>query len=221
MKCIIGVSMTKAETRSYMKNIRNSLSEEEQDAFSNSILKRLRNLEVYKSCRYLFSFVSMQSEVNTRKIIRQALRDEKLVFSPRVEGKTMDFYKIDSLETLITSKFGVLEPVRQENRRYAFTRDMKLSIASIGSGGRAGHNLGSGDLQTKLMLLPGLAFDLSGNRIGYGAGYYDRYLSDHGEEDFIKIALAYDFQVSDRIASEAFDVRADMILTPTRLIRCR
>jgi 5-formyltetrahydrofolate cyclo-ligase len=91
---------------------------------------------------------------------------------------------------------------------------------SVETGNSTLQSLNSADKETLLMLLPGLAFDLGGNRIGYGAGYYDRYLSKHQKDHFLKVALAYDFQVYDHLEADEFDIRADLILTPTRLISC-
>ena len=70
------------------------------------------------------------------------------------------------------------------------------------------------------MLLPGLAFDPEGNRIGYGAGYYDRYLAKYPKDYFLKIALAYDFQILKQIKGNEHDVKADMIITPNQIIKC-
>ena len=70
------------------------------------------------------------------------------------------------------------------------------------------------------MLLPGLAFDKYGNRIGYGAGYYDRYLGAYSINNWIKIALAYDFQIMDRLNVNEYDIRTDYIVTDKRVISC-
>ena len=71
------------------------------------------------------------------------------------------------------------------------------------------------------MLMPGLAFDIFGNRVGYGAGYYDSYLSKYPNDEWVKIALAYDFQITDRIAAGKYDIPADYIVTPDRFVICK
>ena len=68
------------------------------------------------------------------------------------------------------------------------------------------------------MLLPGLAFDLEGNRVGYGGGYYDRYLSRHDGAGLHTVAVAYDFQVVERLEAESFDKRPELIVTERRNI---
>ena len=185
-----------------MKNIRNSISERERAALCDSIREQLCKTSAYKKSGCIFTYISMKSEVDTRKMIRQAWQDGKRVFSPKVEGKGMEFLEIFSMEGLVESKFGVLEPngEKQSLRPGLISKKLK---------------------ETKLMLIPGLAFDLSGNRIGYGAGYYDRYLAKHSEEEFVKIALAFDFQVMDQIASYDNDIKVNGIITPTRVIQCK
>lgn len=192
--------MTKSIIRDRMKERRNNLSNTEIILYSKSIQDQLFSLELYKKNSCIFSFVSFGSEVNTHEIIRKAWEEQKKVYAPRVEGRNMDFYRIEDFDHFIKSKFGVLEPVKEEEKRF---QGLKTETELL------------------LLLLPGLAFDHSGNRIGYGAGYYDRYLNEHGKDLFYKIAIAYDFQVMDQVEAEEHDVKADMILTPTRMIFCR
>lgn len=197
--------MTKSQIRNIMKEERNKLSVKEQKDLSKAILIKLLNSSAYQYCDYLFSFVSFQKEVNTHEIIRQSLKEGKIVYVPRVELHGMEFYEIINLDNLVPSKFGVPEPVSEGNRPYKGS----LRIAS--------HN----DFNPYIMLLPGLAFDSTGNRIGYGAGYYDKYLSNYPKEHFYKIALAYDFQVLKEIPADELDIKADMIITPTKVIECK
>lgn len=189
--------MTKKELRNNLKQQRNLLSEEEQTIWNEAIRERLFQTKVYQSCNAIFTFVSFQSEVDTHDIIKRALHDHKRVYIPRVETNGIEFYEILDLNHLISSKFGVLEPEGIEDK-YDYLQSC----------------------DTAFMLLPGLAFDICGNRIGYGAGYYDRYLQKRVNIFSQKIALAYDFQVLDQIATEEYDVKVDAIITPTRIIDC-
>lgn len=196
--------MTKQLIRSRMKELRNQLSAQEQSSLSTAIRLSLLNTEAYRSCTVLFSFAAFGSEVATSEILLQALKDQKFVYLPKVEADGMEFYQIQDLEGLIKSKFGVPEPYGREEFRH--------------------HRRAKEEPEKQwdaIMLLPGLAFDLSGNRIGYGAGYYDRYLHTHGEASYYKIALAYDFQVMEQLPADQHDIRADLIITPTRVIPCR
>jgi 5-formyltetrahydrofolate cyclo-ligase len=180
-----------------MKNLRNALTSEEQQSFSRAIQERLFGLYEYQACKRIFTFISFQAEVDTCPMITRAWRDQKRVFVPKAEQNRMEFYEIHSFDHLIKSQFGVLEPPVNEETRYV------------------------GDKEAKLMILPGLAFDRTGNRIGYGAGYYDRFLSQHEHDHFTKIAVAYDFQVLEQIMAEEYDVKADILLTPSIKILCK
>lgn len=200
--------MKKEQIRQEKKSQRNILSIKERDLFDKAILARLLKTEEYKSCSCLFCFISFGSEINTHNIIRQAFLDGKRVYAPRVQMQGMNFYEIKDLEGLIPSRFGVLEPIEKEENRYDDT------ICNIDYTNIKLDNI-------NLMLLPGLAFDLMGNRIGYGAGYYDRYLDLFSEKHFYKIALAYDFQIMEAINADAQDIKVDAIVTPTRRIQCR
>ena len=191
--------MTKKEIRSYQKELRDKLTGEEQQNLSNSIRQRLFESKEYLDCKRLFTFVSFRSEVDTIQIIQNALMDGKSVYIPKVEDDILEFYEIKSMNHLHPSKFGVLEPVGEEEYRYIPVQDNR---------------------QDNLILLPGLAFDSLGNRIGYGGGFYDKYLSSHPEAEFYKVALAYDFQLMDKIPSEKFDRKADAVLTPSQRIIC-
>jgi 5-formyltetrahydrofolate cyclo-ligase len=196
--------MSKDQIRINHKKLRNMLSLEEQNYYSCAIRERLFTTTEYQNCNHLFSFVSFDTEVDTIGIIQQAFLDKKKVYVPRVETHGMEFYEIQNLEGLIPSKFGVPEPPNSEETRYQSINHTNVKM----------------DQKSNLMLLPGLAFDYIGNRIGYGAGYYDRYLSAYPTDHFYKMALSYDFQLLDQITTGEFDVKADAILTPTQRIQC-
>lgn len=194
--------MTKAEIRKSMKDLRSNISDDERKVYDNAILQKLLSTNAYRHCRRLFCYISFGSELSTEKIIFHALQENKQVYVPRVEAdRRMEFYRIESFNNLQPSNFGVLEPLPEEMRRY---QEKSPNEA----------------LQSNLMILPGLAFDTTGNRIGYGAGYYDRYLMRYPGKHFYKIAACYEFQLMEHIASYEYDIRADAIITPTKFILC-
>jgi 5-formyltetrahydrofolate cyclo-ligase len=185
-----------------MKEIRSNISAEDHKAYDDAIRQKFLRTEEYQKCQKLFCFISFGTELNTEDIIFQALRDNKQVYVPRVEEeRRMEFYRIDGLKNLIPSRFGVLEPMPEEERRYP--ENSFKDASSI-----------------NLMLLPGLAFDSMGNRIGYGAGYYDRYLTRYPNEHFYKIAACYDFQLMEHITAYEYDIIADAVITPTKCLLC-
>lgn len=211
--------MTRSEIRSYQKELRDKLSDSDRQAMSAAITERLMQTEEYRNCTRLFSYVSFRSEVDTRELLHHAMVSRKEVFIPRVEPQGMEFYRTRQLEGLIISSYGIPEPPASEEDRF---RPENLSeTTNMTSGNMVSHRNEVSHLNNpvrNLMLLPGLAFDPEGNRIGYGAGYYDKYLGFYGAEAFYKIALAFDFQVLDRIEAMEHDIKADMIITPTLLI---
>ncbi len=211
--------MTKAEIRNKMKAKRNSLTREEQLRQCNAICERLFCLEIWLKSRLLFTYLSFRSEADTWGIVHEALsgpvNQRKKVYVPRVEEKRLEFYEINKTSSLKPSRFGVMEPEKDLRTLYISPHHQagKGTIEKPGTVMKA-------DQPLRLMLMPGLAFDPAGSRIGYGAGYYDRYLTGHSNYGFIKAALAYDFQIMDNIFSEDHDVRMDYIITPTRLLTC-
>lgn len=194
--------MTKADIRKQMKQQRNSLTDRDRAIFNESIKESILNTTEYQRCSQLFCFVSFGSEIDTHEVLLQALLDGKEVYIPRIEeNASMEFYHIDHLKDLQPSRFGVPEPIPVEARRY--------------------HSIDKSEaIGIPLMILPGLAFDPYGNRIGYGAGYYDKFLIRYPRDQFFKLGICYDFQVIERIEAEEHDVRADSILTPVRRINC-
>lgn len=193
--------MTKAQIRADQKLLRNQLSLEDQMLLSKDVREQLFQTEAYARCSNIFSFVSFGSEIDTHEIIRKALTDKKTIYVPRVEGKQIEFYRLLDFKLLIKSKYGILEP----------TVDSNLLYVPVGS------NINYNKYHN-LMLLPGLSFDVKGNRIGYGAGYYDKFLSLHQDNYFYKIAIGYDFQVLEELPAEEYDRRANMIITPSRQV---
>ena len=169
-----------------MLKLRASYDEEELDKQSGMIRRRLLASDAYRRCETLFCYVSFRNEVDTHCIIEQALADGKKVAVPRVEGSDMHFYSIASLAELRKSSYGILEP--GEGARRAVPEN--------------------GDL----MLVPAAAFDTCGYRIGYGGGYYDKYLD--GYPDLHTIGLAYDFQMLDRLPIDDYDRSVTEVICP-------
>lgn len=193
--------MTKAQIRADQKLLRNQLSLEEQLILSKEVRERLFQTDAYARCTNIFTYVSFGSEMDTQEIIHKAIVDGKRIYVPRVEGKQIEFYRLQNFKLLTKSKYGILEPSMDENLRH-IPEDSNFNYPIY-------HNL---------MLLPGLAFDAIGNRIGYGAGYYDKFLSLHQYNFFYKIAIGYDFQVLEELPTEDYDQNANMIITPARQI---
>lgn len=170
---------------------RNSLPKEEIIEKSRKIHDKLFNLEQYKKSKTVMFFVSFNSEVNTHDMIKGALKS-KTVVVPKVEHHEIEPSVIIDFDNLIPAKFGILEPIEL----------MKIAYKNI-----------------DLVLVPGIAFDKEGHRIGYGFGYYDKFLKKAHKA--VKIGLCFDFQVVDKIPTEMHDVPVDLIVTEKRVVECK
>lgn len=177
-----------------MLTTRNQLSVNECAKRSEQITYHLLNTDAYQRAEYLLIYMHYQNEVMTDLIITNALNIGKHVFVPRVSGKDMEFYKIHSFEDCRCGFHGILEP-----------SETCVSFSEFCT-------IASPSKMNTLMVLPGLAFDSSGHRLGYGGGYYDRYLSQTGIE-CTKIAVAYSFQVIDKVPHEQHDILIDYVIT--------
>ena len=180
----------KKQKRRELLEIRNSIPEQERAKKSRFIFMQLKELPEWKNAEVVFTYVSFGSEVDTILLIEECFKAGKKVAVPKVLSKTeMEFYYITSIEGVKAGVWGILEPEAVEENR--------ADVSKLPS-------------QTKLlMIMPGLGFDREGHRLGYGGGYYDRYLEKYGVERFWKIGLAFEEQMQDKVVSEEYDVRVD------------
>lgn len=179
----------KADVRKRILALRNAISEEEKKRADFLIAEKVLGHNWFQTAEKILVYVNTGSEADTRMIIEEAFRQKKQVFAPKVQGQEMSFYRISSFEELEAGFKGILEPVSGlPEFYYQKERDWNT-----------------------LILMPGVAFDLSRNRIGYGKGYYDRYLQD--KKELRKMALAYECQIVDAFEAKPHDCRPDVVLT--------
>jgi 5-formyltetrahydrofolate cyclo-ligase len=167
-----------------------------RDAWSRAIEDRLAELPLWRDAQVVHTYVdAVQGEVATRGIVRRALAEGKTVVCPRVRWKPrgLDSFVIASLDELVESRRGLWEPDPGRND----------PIASS---------------ELDIVLVPGLAFDRRGWRIGFGAGLYDRFLSG---VDTARVALAFSLQLVDSLPVESHDEPVDWIVTEGETIACR
>jgi 5-formyltetrahydrofolate cyclo-ligase len=178
----------KNKLRIKIKKMRDAISEDDKKIFDELIFNKLINDENFKKANNYFIFVNFGSEIDTKKIIIYLLKNNKNVFVPKVVGKNMELRKINTLDDLEKGYMGILEP---KNNCVEFKNE-KLDF----------------------ILMPGLAFDRSGCRIGYGGGYYDKFLGalDYLEE-IPKIAIGYKFQLIDYVPVNDYDIKVDRLIT--------
>lgn len=177
------IRLEKKQLREHFKKLRASVPDKE--AKDLKIRNKLSNLWVYRDAKTVFTYVSMGSEVSTIEIIEMALKASKKVAVPYcIPGtREMKFYYIRSLDDLEPGSFGVLEP-----------KTDKCEEAKEHSG---------------ICLVPGLAFDRTGRRLGYGKGYYDRFLSNFNG---CTVGLTYQCCIADELPSGRYDVKVDTVI---------
>lgn len=139
-------------------------------------------------------FVSYGSEIDTTDLLQEALRMGKKVFVPKVCEDTMEFYRIDGMEELMEGYKGIKEPSRlTPERRY--TEKERLEAG-----------------ETVLMIMPGACFDKKRNRIGYGKGFYDKYLSDKPDLLTYTIAVGFSCQEFEDLPYEENDIKPYQVI---------
>lgn len=182
----------KKDLRKIILNKRNSIDNNTKEEMDRELFNKLINLDLYKEAKNIFIYLSFGSEIDTKPIIDRALEEGKEVYIPKVYkiNKEMKAIRLNTFEDLEKNSMGILEPKDDFN----FIDKEKID----------------------LIIVPGAVFDFKGNRIGYGGGYYDRFLSNIKDKRN-KIVLAYNLQIVDNIEAEEHDIKVDYIITNSRI----
>lgn len=175
--------MDKAQLRRSIREQKRAMTEEEILRRSARLAEMFAASEAYRSARTIYGYLPYNQEVRTTAMLQQALKDGKRVAVPKVYGDNMKFIYLDDLSLVAKGYAGIPEP--------------------IADGPVAGD-------ETALVLMPGLAFDAQGHRIGYGGGFYDKFLA--AEPNHPTLALCYEFQLLPRLETEAHDIPVDCVL---------
>ena len=187
------MSIEKAELRARARTLRSAMPQEVRAAASAVICETILASSLFADCRMLLCYAPLGSEVDVLPVAQAALEQGKAVGFPICHGDEMEFYAVSSLSELCKAdRFGIRIPAAEHRR---ITPD--------------------GDT---LMLLPGLAFDGAGNRIGYGKGYYDRYLH-RALAPPITLGVTYAATLLGHIPAEATDIPAAYLVTEKEFIR--
>ena len=181
-------STNKKMTRNTIKEMRLALKKEEVKERSEACVSKVLQFPELIEAKTVCVYMPTGNEIDTTEIIRYCKENGKRLAAPRVNGDTMEFYYFTDETDMEQGAYDIWEPTGTE----------------------------AVEDEESLVIMPGVAFDLSCNRIGYGKGYYDRYLSAHPRMK--KVALAYDFQIVGRIKREVHDVRPDVVVTESRVI---
>ena len=181
--------MDKKALRQQIKEMKKAMSEAEIENASLALAEKFFACQQYKQAKTVYGYLPYNQEVRTVSILQKALDDGKRVAVPKVYGDEMRFIYLTDLSQVEKGYCGIPEPVADE------------PVA---------------DDPTALVLMPGLAFDPAGHRIGYGGGFYDRYLEMY--PNMKKIAFAFEFQIFEQVPYEEFDIKPEKIITESRII---
>lgn len=189
------VALEKQRLREERLAARETLSEQERASLDDFITQKLLATPEYAETATVLTYVSVLSEVSTRMFIECALRDGKTVAVPRcLPGHRLEFVVITSLDQLVPAPFNLLEP----------SKDLSALTES--------------QMSNTICIVPALLVDTKGYRLGYGAGFYDRFLSTYSGK---KICLAYQQNLSKAMLPHtAFDVPVDMVITESGVLTC-
>ena len=172
----------------------------EIDSFSHQRISRiicdsLVELPLWEKADSLFVYAAKGNEIDLKPLIENAFEERKRVFFPKVFGNEMVFYQVQDFSQLSIGKFDIFEPTDGLNRWEA------------------------DDIYDRIiMLVPGVAFSYEGQRIGYGKGYYDRYLSKHS--NFYTIGICYDEFLLNPWIADGSDYPMDFVITEKRKVQC-
>ena len=175
--------MNKQELRQTIRQRKRAMSREEIEERSRRLGEKFLACDAYRNCSCLYGYLPYNQEVRTWAILAQALKDGKKVAVPKVYGDEMKFLYLTDFTKLSTGYAGIPEPIFDE------------PVA---------------EEKTALVLMPGLAFDKEGHRIGYGGGFYDKFLSKEPEHP--TVALCYEFQMVENLETEEFDIPVDKVI---------
>ena|SRR5450830_526174 len=194
MKINKDIELEKKKTRLKIKNLLDNLSEQTHKLKSKIITDTLLKSNEYINAQTIFIYYPFRKEIDTREIIKDALAKNKKIVLPKVFGNEIKIFFITDVEKdLRPGSFDILEP--------DISRCREADFRSV-----------------DLVIVPGLCFDPSFNRLGYGGGFYDKILEKLGRK-IKKIALAFDLQILDNIPACSHDQKIDIIITESNIYK--
>ena len=173
-------------------------SQPDKDRLSEEICRKAMSLPGYVDAQTVLCYVDIRDEVRTRPLLKAALDAGKRVVIPYcVAGDRLELFRMESFDELAAGTFGILEPADAWRDR----EDRRVEAAEL-----------------DLIVVPGVAFDRRGGRIGHGKGYFDRLL-ERVRADAAMVAPAFECQIFDEIPMQSHDVYMDMVITETAVYR--
>lgn len=187
---MLSIDVVKRNLRSEMLKKRNSIAPPDLISKSDTIIKYVTAGSSYIRANDVLMYSNYGSEVITTMLFDKAISDGKDVYFPKVEGEYISFYQVNSLTDLNTGFKGILEP--------------------YGLGGKFQQK------RNAIIIVPGVAFGRDGYRVGYGKGYYDRFLARY--KDIYKVGVCFDIQLIDSVPRDEHDIQLDEIITERTIL---
>ena len=175
--------MDKKELRRAIRERKRAMTEEEICSRSTALVEKFCETQQYRQAKTIYGYLPYNQEVRTVPILERALADGKQVAVPKIYGDVMRFIYLPDLTATEKNSMGIPEPIADGPE---------------------------GDDPTALVLMPGVAFTKEGLRIGYGGGYYDKFLAK--EPGHPTVALCYEFQIVKELPTEEYDIPVDLVL---------
>ena len=175
--------MDKKELRRQIREQKRAMTEEQIVAASARLGELFLNCQQYKDAQTIYGYLPYNQEVRTVPMLEQAMKDGKRVAVPKCYGEEMRFIYMDDLSKVEKGYANIPEPIADD------------PVA---------------DDKTALVLMPGMAFTRDGKRMGYGGGFYDKFLA--AEPQHPTVALCYDFQMVEDLPTEDYDIPVDCVL---------
>jgi len=187
----------KKDLRKTILSKRDKMSAAENKRLSGTICRSLMTLSPYQSSKTIMCFVSFRSEIDTSIVIKNILDSGKRLVVPvtDIKSKSLKLSYVNNIGDLVSGTYGIPEP-----------KPSSFQEAS------------PGDID--LVLVPGACFNLKGYRLGYGGGYYDKFLPKI-KKDALSLGLCFDFQIVSSIKPEKHDIPVDIVLTEKRMIKTK
>ena len=184
----MSVSVQKAALRKHLLEKRDAISDEFRNISSNKIYQNLKQVDSYINSHNIACYFSIGSEIDTYDIMLDILKQGKNILLPKIVDNNLKFYVIPDLGKLEKGEFGIMVP-----------KDSCKEMEKI-----------------DCILIPTIGISRSGDRLGYGKGYYDKFLSSI---DAVKIALTYSKQIVKSVPTESHDIKIDLIITEDEIIK--
>ncbi len=207
--------MEQSEKKAFRKQMvqrRDAMGAEARKTADALRKERIQKWDGYQSAELLLFYVSYRSEADTIQLIKEALNEERDVAVPKVVGEEMVFYRITEWSDLVGGYRGILEPDTERCEPITYTSGMN-------GGAQNGQAETGGEVvlpERTILFVPGCAFDETGGRMGYGGGFYDRFIEKNPE--LLRVALAYEEQLVAEVPREVHDKKVDVIVTEARMI---